>query len=163
MWPRDCPANAPSPPRIENIQKIISKILLQTTSANRKIYNNSYVKISLRYWTKSVRPPSSGSSSLAGLVLRFLPVSKNIHVLCPIYRKKRRHLTSLPAWIRASGVLKSEISLAYCELNTLFELAGGGRPLRGNALPAKTPRDTGRKRSTEGGGGGDGSCRGDTQ
>lgn len=53
-------------------------------------------------------------------------------------------------WIRASSVLKSEISLAYCEFNTLFELAGGGRPLWENALPAKTPRDTGRKRSTEG-------------
>lgn len=36
----------------------------------------------------------------------------------------------------------------------------GAAPSGENALPAKTPRDTGRKRSAEGG---DGSCRGDTR
>lgn len=83
----------------------------------------------------------------AGLVLLSCPVQKYTCFLFFLFiENKKLHIWSLLACVHALS-LKSEISLAYCEFNTLFELA---RAADGNALPAKTPCGTGRKHSTKG-------------
>lgn len=83
----------------------------------------------------------------AGLVLLSCPVQKYTCFLFFLFiENKKLHIWPLLACVHALS-LKSEISLAYCEFNTLFELA---RAADGNALPAKTPCGTGRKHSTKG-------------
>lgn len=83
----------------------------------------------------------------AGLVLLSCPVQKYTCFLFSLFiENKKLHIWPLLACVHALS-LKSEISLAYCEFNTLFELA---RAADGNALPAKTPCGTGRKHSTKG-------------
>lgn len=148
MWPRDCPAEFPTP---SPIYKMYKRLSLKSSALIPPLIEKYTVIICqnlFALWTKTLHVYLLFLLQLhhhfAGLDLPSCPVQKyTIFVVVIENPKKQLHICSLLICVHALS-LKSEISPAYCELNTLFELA---REAGQNALPAKTQRNNGRKHS----------------